>query len=392
MANVKFFRSTDTGAPTLYGNAGYMIPVLDACLVNGYGQQNISTMTHTGGTVTVTTSASHGLSTFSRQTIAGANETGYNGEFVILITSGTTFTYTATGITVNTATGTLTTKTASAGWTKPYNGTNLAVYRGGSGLQHYFRFDDTTTIASRMRGYVTMSAISTGTEPFPTDTQINGGCYWQKSASADATNAKAWSIWADDRTVHMFVWYGTQGSLDYNSMCMQSFGEYDPIKIGDSYASYVSASFAQSSYSQMLFGALNSNIGLILSSSYSLGMYSPRSYTGVGTSVVLGKIGDYSKSGQGNMGVGGSLPYPHPVDGGLYLCPVGIGEGGALAAQSVLRGTMRGIWNPLHVTPLAHYDTFDGNGLLAGKKFQAITFCSGTSSLGQCMIDISLTW
>ena len=46
MSNVKFFRSSDYGAPQLYGNAGYLIGVLDACLVNGYGTQNILTMTH----------------------------------------------------------------------------------------------------------------------------------------------------------------------------------------------------------------------------------------------------------------------------------------------------------------------------------------------------------
>lgn len=82
MGNVKIFRSTDYGAPILYGNASYMIGLLDACLVNGYGTQTLLTLTHADGVVTASTAAAHGLQPNSRQTIAGANEAGYNGEFI----------------------------------------------------------------------------------------------------------------------------------------------------------------------------------------------------------------------------------------------------------------------------------------------------------------------
>ena len=153
MGNVKLYRSSDYGAPQLYGNAGYLIGVLDACLVNGYGTQNILTMTHSDGIVTAATAVAHNLQPHSRQTIAGANEAGYNGEFVITIIDAYSFYYTTSGISVSPATGTITTKSAGAGWTKPYNGTNLAVYRQGSGAQHYFRINDTTTYTSRLVGY-----------------------------------------------------------------------------------------------------------------------------------------------------------------------------------------------------------------------------------------------
>jgi len=392
MSQVKFFRSTDFGAPQLYGNAGYMIQVLDACLVNGYGQQNIAAMTHSGGTVTVTTASSHGLSTYSRQTIAGANEAGYNGEFVITIINGTTFTYQASGITVDTATGTMTTKTEAAGWTKPFSGTNLAVYRGGSGLRHFYRFNDTVTIASRMLGYVDMTDVNTGTEAFPTNAQMSGGLYWQKSTTADATNAKPWVIWADDKTMYMFVWYGVQ-TLTYSDMCMMGLGEFISYRGGDQYASFVSAAHFSNSYNQMPFGFINSNVSLVLASSGAAnGMYAPRSYSQVGTAVVLGKVADYSKSAQTGIGYLGSLPYPHPVDGGLYMCPITIVEGGAVASASVIRGVMRGVMNPLHNHPLAHYDIFEGNGDSLGKRFQAISFSPSHAALGQIFVDISTSW
>ena len=91
------------------------------------------------------------------------------------------------------------------------------------------------------------------------------------------------------------------------------------------------------------------------------------------------------------MGYGG-LPYPHPVDGGLYMSPVGVAEGVGAASQAVLRGVMRGIWNPLHNVPLNQGDIFQGNGDLLGKTFLTLWGCGSQPTLAEAMIDISLTW
>lgn len=390
MGNVKIYRSSDYGAPQLYGNAGYLIGVFDACLVNGYGTQNILTMTHSNGIVTAATAVAHNLQPHSRQTIAGANEAGYNGEFVITIIDAYSFYYTASGISVSPATGTITTKSAGAGWTKPYSGTNLAVYRQGAGAQHYFRIDDTTTYTSRLVGYETMSAISTGTGPFPTAAQVSGGLYIQKSNVADATSAREWIIVADDKTMYFWVRF-TTGS-DYSAFSMHGFGEFTSFKDGDQYNTFVSANTGASSYQYMYFMYLNSYAGAVVNSSL-FAFYAPRSYTQIGSSVPLGKLGDYSKANQGGMGaLNTGLPYPHQVDGGLYMSTVSIAEGVGVATQSVIRGIMRGVWNPLHSMPLNNYDIFNGNGDLSGKTFITLHGCPATSSLGQCMLDISLTW
>ena len=57
--------------------------------------QTISNLTASGTTCTLTTSVAHGLSTGNQVTITGASPAAYNGTFVITVTSGTTFTYTA---------------------------------------------------------------------------------------------------------------------------------------------------------------------------------------------------------------------------------------------------------------------------------------------------------
>jgi hypothetical protein len=391
MGNVKLYRSSDYGAPLLYGNAGYLLPVLDACLVNGYGQQNIYSLTHDNGTVTAVTSIAHGLQPYSRQTITGANESGYNGEFIISVLDAFSFYYTASGIAASPATGTITTKSAGAGWTSEFTSGSISVYRPGAGPRHYLRIDDTTTISARCIGYETMTGVSTGTGPFPTTAQQSGGLYWQKTNVADSTSDREWIIIADDRTMYMWVKFGT--TLDYSWITMHGFGELYSYKSGDAYNTFISANSGASSYQYMLFSSIFSAANGVTSASVT-GMYAPRSYTQAGSSCVLGKICDYSKSPQ--LSFGGStitsLPYPHPVDGGLHMCTVGVVDGIGTGPQAVIRGRLRGIWNPLHPQPLNQGDIFVGNGSTNGKTFYTLTTCGAVTNTGCCMVDISLTW
>lgn len=388
MGNVKLFRNTDYGAPALYGAVGSMLQVLDACLVNGYGQRTLSSLTHSGGIVTAVCPVLHGFGHMSRQTIEGANEVGYNGEFRITVVDGYTFTYEASGITVDTATGTITSRTASAGWTKEYTGTNVAAYRqGGATNKRYIQFSDNVTTSSRVVGYETMTGIDTGTGPFPTSIQASGGLYWNKSSSADSINARNWIIVADDRTFYM--WVQCAADMGYTSLYTFSFGDFDSVKEGDAYNQLICADYGVVSYSQSFFTMLSTYYASVTNAS-AIGLYGCRSFSQIGSSVAMGKVGDYSKSGQSYMGVGGMI-YPLPTDGGLYLSPVTIIEGSTNGAMSVIRGAMRGLWIPLHTTPLANGDIFRGNGDFADKYFLVLNSTASTS-IGQFFIDISMTW
>jgi len=81
--------------------------------------QAIASITRSGSTATVTTSASHGYATDDWITIAGASESGYNGVFQITKTAATTFTYSLGSLTPSTpASGT---KTARLGYVR-HNG------------------------------------------------------------------------------------------------------------------------------------------------------------------------------------------------------------------------------------------------------------------------------
>lgn len=378
---VTVYRSTDYGAPSLYGAVGYLIPLLEACLVNGYGTLSVTSLTHSGGTVTATTASAHGLTSYGRQTISGANETGYNGTFAITVTGSTTFTYSTTGVTVDTATGTVTTKTPGSGWTKPYAGTNLGAFRQGGGNQHYLRVDDTATSASRVVAYEAMTAISAGTGPFPTSAQFSGGLYMQRSSTTDGTNPREWILIADDKT--FYLWVGWNSTYPYNDSPILGFGHFVSRKNGDAFNTFLLANTGTSA-TYFRFSYLATTIPVAANT----GMYLARSYSQIGSAVEANRISDSSKANSAtNMGVNG-LVYPHQPDQSLLVAPVWVVEVAMTTSNNSIRGVMPGVWNPLHNRPLAHGDTFSGSGDLAGKRFLAIN-CQASA---QVMFEISDTW
>src|SRR5262245_26448894 len=98
-------------------------------------------------------------------------------------------------------------KTA-AGWSKPFTGTNAAVFRMGGGNQFYLDVNDNgpgagTGQEARVRGYETMTAVATGTGPFPTVAQLAAGIIVRKSAALSGTT-RAWVMVADDRSFYLF--------------------------------------------------------------------------------------------------------------------------------------------------------------------------------------------
>ena len=129
--DIKFYVHTNTNAPQLTNNFGCMINVLDACLVNGFGSQTVSTLTASGTTVTATYGSAHNFMQYQVIEIAGATQTEYNGEHRILtVPDANTLTFELAAVpSVTTATGTITCKLPSLNWEKPFSATGKAAYR-----------------------------------------------------------------------------------------------------------------------------------------------------------------------------------------------------------------------------------------------------------------------
>lgn len=134
--DIKFYVHTNTGAPQLTNNFGCMIDLLDACLVNGFGSQTVSTLTASGTTVTATFGAAHNFMQYQVIKIAGATQTEYNGEHRILtVPNANTITFElAAAPSVTTATGTINCSLPPLGWEKPFSGTGKAAYRSSNTL------------------------------------------------------------------------------------------------------------------------------------------------------------------------------------------------------------------------------------------------------------------
>lgn len=277
---------------------------------------------------------------------------------------------------------------AAAGWTKPYVGTNKAAFQQGAGSSGFLlRVQDDgpgagTTKEARVVGYEAMTGVDTGTNLFPTAAQMTNGLFCRKSAAADATT-RVWMLVADETMFYLFV---ATGDTANQCMCL-AFGDMVSFKSVDPYKCIIMARFTENS-------AAGSADGLsIITGTFGTagsGNYISRSYTGIGGSTQVGKHTDSNKVGSiANIGCGGSIPYPHPVDNGLLMSPVWVHE-----STTVLRGYLKGLWAPLHNKPLTGTpvagDTFDGVGGLVGKSFQALDVVGTTA--GQVLLETSNTW
>lgn len=269
---------------------------------------------------------------------------------------------------------------AAAGWTKPYTGTNKAVFRAGGGNQFYLDVDDSAPVTAkeaRVRGYETMSAVATGTGPFPTVAQFTNGLFVRKSTTADATT-RSWILVADDRTFYLFVQTGDSAGV-YLSF---AFGDFYSVLAGDGYRTILIARVTENSatvtQSVEAMAAVSSTLTNVV-----IGHYVARSYLGTGGSLQVAKCQSSEGSNAGAFGIG-NIPYPNGPDQSIQLSPAKIGE------SYNYRGNLRGLWCWNHVVSgVADGDTFNGAGDFAGRTFMII---KSTGAAGVFVVETSSTW
>jgi hypothetical protein len=216
MNTVVWYDSDETGAPTLNNVAGSAIGVLDACLVNGFNAKSVTSLVVASGVATATISA-HGYGVGRMVEFAGATPSGLNGRKKILSATNNTVTFDATGITDQTATGTITAKRSPLGWAKTYAGTNKAAYSrtdpAATAMMLRVVDDGTSNYWARAVMYETMSDVDTGTGSTYTSYDGTGGHYIYKGVN-DAT-AKKWILIGDGKTLkHLSTYYIGKSALN----------------------------------------------------------------------------------------------------------------------------------------------------------------------------------
>lgn len=387
---VKHFHSAMTGAPTLSGTAGSLIAVLDACLKDGFGLKTADSVVVSGGIATVNISSGHSFAEDVIMLVSGATPAGLNGEKRVLTTSTNTITFDATGISDQTATGTITAKLAPVGWEKPFSGTNLAAYRSTdvTGTRMYLRVDDTGTTEARVVCYESMTDVNTGVRASPSATQAAGGGYWPKANAANAT-ARAWTLIADSRGFILHT--HTHTTSPGVSGAVWAFGDFDSYKSGDPYACHLFAS----NVSCATTSGLSYYSAEACSCTGVVSCFVPRSFTGLGGSVpALHATESYFTGTVATAGVtpqAATPQYPNGPNNALITTRKLILEDGV-----GLRGVMRG----LLVSPQGLHarfnwlDKVDGQGGLLGRKLLAIKCggVAGTASQGVAFVDITGPW
>jgi len=392
---IKVFHAGQAGAPNLRGQNGSLITVLDAILVNGYNSVSITGITRTSNTATVTTAAAHGLTTGDSALIAGSAQTDYNIEAVVSVIDGTHFSYTVANSPTTPATGTMTVIRAPAGFDKAFSGTNKAAYRSKdtSGSRPYLQIidDGSTTGAAReakTRGYLTMSDVDTGSEPFPTAVQYATGLFTYKSSTADATN-RPWVLITDGKTFYF------QACMDQSPTSMQAsggylwwiaFGDIISTRPSDSYTAFFQGSHAANKQTDATSSSNANGVfcpTVRTSNPTTACSYIVRSHTQVSGAAIMGSIGHgWDQLALGSLGIFG---YPHAPDNGFLLTPIQCMQGG------VLRGRMPGIYEPMQGRVLNQFDTIDNVDGYTGRKFLALwgQNTSAGSTTGMLMFDIT---
>ena len=415
---VKYFNSGMTGAPQISNNWGDLVTMLDACLINGFALKAIDTLTCTGGIATATISTGHAYQREQVVQIAGADQADYNGQFRVISTTTTTFTFAVSGTPASPATTStsLTAKVAPLGWEKPFSGTNKAAYRSKNpqSPQNLLLIDNslktpnyTTTWAkwanvgivedlSDIDTIVGAQAPYDPNNPTQNWKQVAGSQWgWYKwyharggqyeSAGDSGAGARNWVLVGDDRLFYLFCtnaagygWYGR------NSYC---FGDITSFKAGDNYATVLGADDNYSGMSSYWsYPGQNSGYGLCLSLDFT-GKTLLRNHTQLGNPVRFGLTSLNTNNSQQVCGRG-PTPFPNGADYSLWLLPTYVRQ-----EDGHMRGIMPGmLWMPQD-RPYSDQTIVDNVVGQAGKKFLLVrTQYSSETEGAQIAFDITGPW
>lgn len=332
--SIKFFHDALPGAPVMSGQAGSLIAILDACLVNGFGLKTVDSLAVSGGIATASISTGHSAVPHTVVLVSGATPAGLNGEKKVITTTTNTITFDATGISDQNATGTITLKLAPAGWEKAFSGTNLAAYKSAnpSASGCFVRFDDTGGQTATFRGYESMTDVSTGSGIFPTDGQESGALLAMKSTAADAT-ARKWFVIANDKMA--YIGLSRFGGVNAGRYAGIYFGDIISRKSADPWRFAVhgsdsSPTLAPTAGNNPFASSDGNNLAGI--------NYLPRDSSGAGGSIKY-TVHSLQINNSGYVSGNGAIPYPNPADNGLILTPIVIIE----STAKTLRGELPGL-------------------------------------------------
>jgi hypothetical protein len=381
------YDSTMPGALSLSGTAGSLKALLKTYLVDGAGTGPVASLTVSAGVALASYSSGHPFRAGRIAQFAGATPVALNGLKMVLSTTANSVTFAAAGVPDGPAAGTITSKLAPAGWTELYPGTaNVLALRPSSPAASgcVLRVDDTGTLTARVRGYESMTDVSTGMGPIPLESQASGGLRWLKSAAASA-DARGWTLIADERAFYLAVDAAGNGRCTVY-LC----GDIQSVKSGDAWPWVLTGNTTEGSTTS---SPLTGCVGYAGRSARD-GAYIARAHTGIGAAMLAQRIGQ-AQNGTASEAYSGTANYsmlglgPNGPNNGLITCPVELivlGQRGTLPGLHHLRSDWSGA--------IGNGSVIEGTDDLAGRKLLSIAAGppAGNVTPGVVMVDITGPW
>lgn len=250
---------------------------------------------------------------------------------------------------------------AGSGWTKPFSdGLGKAVFRAPAGTRFYLFVDETIeSDEAYFRGYQAMTALETGTDPFPSLAQVsalNGGVKVFKDSSTSGTDPEPWRLYATDKAFLFVInHHGTDANIFY-------FGDFTSYLPGDTKNAILTGAEPGDSYTAAYGGGLlrhsHEAVDLSIADSFVAAGYLGAAPAPVQSATPPGDDG--SLAGNAHM-----MPYPDPITGGIVMDIFRIMEN-----PQIFRGEMPGFYNPLQDLTTIHGETVSGTGSFEGHDFR----------------------
>ena len=383
--SIKWYQSSQNGAPQLNGQAGSLIAVLNACLVNGFNLRTLTSITRTGTVATATADAGHGFREGDTVLLAGASDAAYNGEKRIRNVSTNSFQFDVAGNPATPATGSFTAKIVPLDWESPFVAANKAVYRAKdiTGNRLFLRIDETPLVGDGNYGRGARTAMAQMWEVL---NDIDNGIgksetMWRK-AHNETSLARPWILVGDNKR----FWLLVNWSESYaNRYAPYFFGDFPSFKAGDAYGALIAG------YYDLTYNWGDPATNQVVDSVYSVGsavgntgVWAARSYTQLGGRVNAQWVS--APAGAGSTGLGStSIVYPNPADNGIYVMPVMIQE----QTGPSLRGRLPGLLCPLHAIPAL--EPWKYPGFVIDGTQRELLVVTGTQISGATRLAFDLT-
>lgn len=382
---IKWYQSNQNGAPQITGQAGSLIAVLNACLLNGFNLRTLTSISRAGNVATATADAGHGFRESDTVLIASANETAYNGEKRIRNVTTNSFQFDVTGDPATPATGTITAKVAPLDWESPFSGANKAVYRAKdvTGNRLFLRIDETPLAGDANYGRGARTALAQMWEVL---NDIDNGTgksetWWRKAHNESAT-ARPWVLVGDSKR----FWLMVNWSESYpNRYVPYFFGDFPSFKAGDAYGTVIAG------YYDLIYNWGDPASNEVSDYVYSVGtavgntgIWLARGYSQLGGRINAQWVSAPAANGGTGLGYTG-IPYPNPADNGIYVMPLMIQE----QTGPSLRGRLPGLLCPLQSIPAP--EPWKYQGFVIDGTQRELLVVNGSQSSGGARMAFDLT-